>query len=102
MKSVFITSTGRTGTDFFTTLFNDYVEKAWSLHEPRPTFRRRGQQMIGREHTVPELLDPKINKAKNQFFPQYTQWPSFWKEQFWEIAGETMQKYGYSEQAVSR
>ncbi len=239
MKTIFITSTGRTGTDFFTTLFNDYVGNAWSLHEPWPAFRRRSHQLItrrptffekhyfmwprlrrhskqreewyvetnyhlataidflrdvfpdasvihvirdGREvvtswlnryryitndHLLPghvqdeeakqkwedwnplqklawywktinlmandkhpdiwlrfedifagekrgiyqvldhfgdlhyepaqveKLLSRKVNKTRNHFFPSYAEWPSFWKEQFDEIAGETMKKFGY-------
>ncbi|MFB6258638.1 MAG: sulfotransferase [Flavobacteriales bacterium] len=46
MRPVFILSTGRTGTDFFTRLFNEVVPEAWSLHEPRPAFRRRGQKLL--------------------------------------------------------
>ncbi len=44
MKAAFITSTGRTGTDFFTTLFNEAVDNAWSVHEPKPAFRRRARK----------------------------------------------------------
>ena len=241
MKTIFITSTGRTGTDFFTTLFNDYVDNAWSLHEPRPAFRRRSHRLITRrptlferyyfraprirrhskqkaeyyvetnyhlatafdflrevfpetsiihvirdgrhvvtswlnkyryitnDHLLPEhvgdrealelwdrwnplqklawywktinllavdrhpdlwvrfedifggdrqgvfqvldrfgglsydrgqverLLDRKVNKTRTAFFPPYEQWPGFWKEQFDEIAGETMKRFGYTE-----
>lgn len=241
MKTAFIASTGRTGTTFFTTLFNECVENAWSLHEPKPAFRRRGRQMISRKHkifekyyfTIPrlkrhrirqeewyvepnhhlatcypflrtvfpgtliihivrdgrqvvtswlnryryfhrqhltphqtgdreaekkwnewnplqklswywktinniayennpdllirfedifgednkaayrildqfdnirydsgkisELLHTKINKTKTFFFPEYDDWPSIWKQQFWEIAGEAMREYGYTE-----
>lgn len=50
----FIVSTGRTGTDFFTTLFNQKVGNAWSLHEPSPAFRARSYQLIGRPHTLYE------------------------------------------------
>lgn len=58
----FILSTGRTGTDFFTKLFNsDAVPDAWSLHEPRPAFRARSYQLVARYHTTFERL--------------YFQWP---------------------------
>ncbi|MBS3806590.1 MAG: sulfotransferase [Bacteroidales bacterium] len=241
MKTIFITSTGRTGTDFFTTLFNEYVDNAWSMHEPRPAFRRRSHQLITRRptlfekhyfrlprikrhrkraeewyvetnyhlaaaidflrevfpegsvvhvirdgrsvvtswlnkyryitnnHLLPEhvedrqaqelwdkwnpvqklawywktinlmavskhpdiwirfedifsgdkegvfkvldhfeglhykhpqvekLLERKVNKTQTPFFPTYDQWPDFWKEQFYEIAGDAMQKFGYSQ-----
>lgn len=55
MGPVFILSTGRTGTDFFTRLFNEAVPDAWSLHEPRPAFRRRGQRLLSRAPTRFEL-----------------------------------------------
>lgn len=241
MKTAFITSTGRTGTDFFTTLFNDYVTNTWSLHEPHPAFRRRSQDLINRppslyekyyfkipriyhhrkhtenwyietnyhlstcfsllrtvfpdtriihiirdgravvtswlnkyryitnEHLTPyqindqeamkkwaqwnplqkiawfwktinnyaydsnpdlwitfeeifqgnkkgiykildqfegihynpsyinQLLNTKVNKTTNKFFPEYEEWPSLWKQQFWEIAGETMLRFNYRE-----
>jgi hypothetical protein len=241
MKTAFITSTGRTGTDFFTTLFNNYVENTWSLHEPKPAFRRRSHQLLNRNHNaydilyfklprlyrhrkknaewyietnyhlatcfdflrtvfpgsliihvirdgrevvtswlnkyryitnehllpghirddeamekwsvwnplqklawywktvnnyaysknpdvwiqfeeifkgdkkgiyrildrfegigyapeqVEQLLNRKVNSTRNRFFPDYQKWPEKWKDQFWEIAGNTMQKFGYSE-----
>lgn len=43
----FFVSTGRTGTDFFTTLFNEAVGNAWSLHEPWPAFRARAHRLVG-------------------------------------------------------
>lgn len=241
MRTAFITSTGRTGTDFFTTLFNDYVGNAWSLHEPKPAFRRRSHYLFARDHnlfeklyfkiprvrkhnkvkeewyvetnyhlatcftflravfpdtlivhvirdgkevvtswlnkyryitnehltpwhtgeteiqekwdewnpvqklawywktinihayehnpnvwikfeeifngdregiyrilekfddirydpqSVSELLHTKVNRTQNQFFPEYSEWPSMWKDQFWEIAGDAMEKFGYTE-----
>lgn len=241
MEIAFITSTGRTGTDFFTKLFNDYVNNAWSLHEPWPSFRRRSYTIPARKHTlyekyyfkiprirrhnkreedvyvetnyhlanciplirdafpnaitihiirdgkkvvtswlnryryitndhitpysigdyhnqkywkewnplqklswywktvneyayskqpdlflrfedifagekdsvfkilnkfseieyseqgVTEFLNQKVNKTKMKFFPDYNEWPKHWKDQFWEIAGDTMQKFGYTE-----
>ena len=58
----FIISTGRTGTDFFTKLFNsEAIPDAWSLHEPRPAFRARSYELIGRRHTTFERF--------------YFQWP---------------------------
>lgn len=241
MNIAFITSTGRTGTDFFTTLFNEYINNAWSLHEPKPAFRRRSHHLISRkptlyekyyfklprlnrhrkktgvwyvetnyhlaacipflrsvfpesliihlirdgrevvtswlnkyryitnDHLLPEhvgdknvvykwgtwnplqklswywktlntlawdnhpdlwirfedifredqegicrvldlfedisyntedikmLLDRKVNRTQNRLFPDYNDWPPFWKEQFWEIAGDAMKRFGYSE-----
>lgn len=39
--SVFVLSTGRTGTMFFTMLFNSFGEGAVSLHEPKPSYHLR-------------------------------------------------------------
>jgi len=64
MNTIFVTSTGRTGTDFFTTLFNEYVGNAWSLHEPRPAFRRRSHQLISREPTLFDKLYFKLPRIK--------------------------------------
>lgn len=239
MKAAFFVSTGRTGTDFFTTLFNDLVENTWSLHEPKPAFRRKASKLItnpfspfdaayfklprvyrhskrkeewyvetnyhlfaavplirktfpdalvfhiirdGREvvtswlnrfryitndyilpydipgneaqaywkewnplqkiswcwktvnqhllktpadmavrfedlfkgkkqacfdildnfdniefdpKKVKKLLSQKVNPTRNDFFPEYAEWPEWWKKQFWEIAGDTMKRFGY-------
>lgn len=64
MKTAFITSTGRTGTTFFTTLFNECVENAWSLHEPKPAFRRRARQLMGRDHTIFEKYYFKLPRLR--------------------------------------
>lgn len=240
MKTAFITSTGRTGTGFFVHLFNNHVQNSWSLHEPKPAFRRRAGRLIkegvktgdityfkvpriyrgmtaskevyvecnyhlasamdvvrgafpetkiihiirdGRDivtswlnrnryitndHITPmevgdadaatkwekwtplqklawhwkvinlnaqkhnpdlfikfedifsddhshllnvldtigglqydkevvtNALKTKQNYTKKAFFPEYDEWPEYWKEQFWEIAGETMDHFGYA------
>jgi len=240
VKTAFFVSTGRTGTDFFTDLFNNVIENTWSLHEPKPAFRTRGHRLMSHKHStyekyyfslprrawqmkheeewyvetnyhlfaaipllrdafpdalvfhiirdgrdvvtswlnrmryinndhmtpfdvkddpaqalwhtwsplqklawywktvnehaianspdmvikfedvfkndkekifeildqfegisydkekVREAMNRKVNKNKSDFFPKYSEWPSHWKEQFWEIAGETMEKYGYT------
>lgn len=46
---------------------------------------------------VDNFLRQKVNKTKINFFPDYDQWPSYWKEQFWQIAGDTMEKFGYTD-----
>ena len=46
---------------------------------------------------VHKTLEIKRNATKQEFFPKYKDWPEQWKEQFWEIAGETMNHFGYSE-----
>ena len=44
---------------------------------------------------VLKFLTKKVNKNKQQFFPDYEAWPAQWKEDFWEIAGEEMAYHGY-------
>ncbi|MBD3167569.1 hypothetical protein GF324_13295 [bacterium] len=56
LKAAFIVSTGRTGTDFFTTLYNEVVSNAWSLHEPKPAFRGRAREFLQRDPTPVEKL----------------------------------------------
>lgn len=46
MPAIFITSTGRTGTWFLTRLINEVVSNAWSLHEPKPHFKREGWHLL--------------------------------------------------------
>lgn len=44
-----------------------------------------------------EQLKVKDNYTRIDFFPKYKDWPELWKEQFWEIAGDTMNHFGYKE-----
>ena len=60
MRTAFFTSTGRTGTDFFTTLFNEAVENAWSIHEPKPAFRRRAKKNINGQFGVFDIAYFKL------------------------------------------
>ena len=62
MRTAFITSTGRTGTGFLTRLFNEGVPGAFSLHEPRPAFRRRAHAWMGRGPTLYERLRFKTSR----------------------------------------
>jgi len=41
------------------------------------------------------LLQPV--EQEQIFLPKYQDWPDRWEEQFWEIAGETMESFGYKE-----
>ncbi|MFB6306870.1 MAG: hypothetical protein ABEH43_07775 [Flavobacteriales bacterium] len=45
--------------------------------------------------SVINFFDKKINTNKNDFYPPYNEWPDHWKEQFLEIAEDTMKKHGY-------
>lgn len=65
MRALFICSTGRTGTDFFTHLVNEAVDNAWSLHEPWPAFRKRASALVRR--------------APNAFERVYFRWPRLWR-----------------------
>lgn len=47
------------------------------------------------EDVVEEVLATKTNRAENELFPAFESWIPSWKEQFWEIAGEQMETYGY-------
>lgn len=46
---------------------------------------------------VTKALSTKQNYTKKAFFPEYDEWPDYWKKQFWEIAGDTMKHFGYPE-----
>lgn len=65
MHYVFITSTGRTGTDFFTYLFSEVVKNSWSQHEPRPAFRRRSYAFLSRE---PNWYDSLYFRLSREWF----------------------------------
>jgi hypothetical protein len=54
--TAFFSSTGRTGTDFFTKLFNEDVANAWSVHEPKPAMRRRASRLMVRPPNRLEVL----------------------------------------------
>jgi len=64
-RTAFITSTGRTGTGFLTRLFNDCVSGAFSLHEPKPAFRRRSIAWMGRPPSVLERW--RFARTRNGF-----------------------------------
>lgn len=65
MHYAFISSTGRTGTDFFTHLFNDVVKNSWSQHEPKPAFRRRSYKFLSQE---PSWHDKAYFKLSREWF----------------------------------
>ncbi len=73
---VFILSTGRTGTDFFTRLFNEAVPEAWSLHEPKPAFRRRAYRLLS---STPSHFDveyfriPRLRRQRKRKKPLYVE-----------------------------
>lgn len=52
--------------------------------------------------TVDEALTKIINPSPTYVFPKYPDWPELWKEQFWEVAGETMEHYGYKQDAYGQ
>ncbi|MDA3792642.1 MAG: hypothetical protein PF545_03155 [Elusimicrobia bacterium] len=52
MKTAFFFSTGRTGTDWVTSLFNDNIKNAWSVHEPHPAFRKRARRLVSNKFTL--------------------------------------------------
>jgi hypothetical protein len=66
MPAIFITSTGRTGTWFITRLVNEAVENAWSLHEPKPHFKREGWELLKNQPT--------------KWHAVYFKWPRQWRQ----------------------
>jgi len=48
------------------------------------------------EEKVRASLEQKVNRNRLEFYPKYAEWPQHWKDQFWEIAGETMERFGYA------
>lgn len=65
MRYAFITSTGRTGTDFFTYLFSEVIPNSWSQHEPKPAFRRRSYAYLSRQ---PNSYDEWYFRLSRQWF----------------------------------
>lgn len=75
MNCVFISSTGRTGTDFFTHLFNNVVKNSWSQHEPRPAFRRRSYRFVDHPYTAVDKL----------YFRLSRQWMNYGHNEKWYV-----------------
>jgi hypothetical protein len=46
--------------------------------------------------TVERALQEIVNPSPSYLFPKWQEWPPLWQEQFWEIAGPTMEHYGYT------
>lgn len=53
-KSVFFLSTGRTGTHFLQTFFQEHFNNTLSVWEPNPSFKRRSTELIARQHSFYE------------------------------------------------
>jgi hypothetical protein len=64
-RIAFIVSTGRTGTGFLTRLFDQGVPGAFSLHEPKPAFRRRSRAWMGRGATAAETR--RFRRTRDRF-----------------------------------
>lgn len=52
--------------------------------------------------TVLTALQEIVNPSPSYLFPKWDEWPQLWKEQFWEIAGPTMEHYGYTEDGYGK
>jgi len=70
-KHIFIVSTGRTGTHFFKKFFGGYSDEILGLHEPSPSFKRRGYELITREPTLYERLYFKSFRVARYCFKNY-------------------------------
>lgn len=75
MQYAFISSTGRTGTDFFTHLFNNVVINTWSQHEPKPAFRRRSFR----------LMDHHYRPSDKLYFQLSRQWMNRNRQEAWYV-----------------
>ncbi len=75
MTAIFVTSTGRTGTWFITRLINEAVDNAWSLHEPKPHFKREGWELLRKP--------PRVWHKVYFSLPRY--WRHFWKTAEWYV-----------------
>jgi len=64
-RTAFIVSTGRTGTGFLTRLFDQGIPGAFSLHEPKPAFRRRSRAWMGRGATAAETR--RFRRTRDRF-----------------------------------
>jgi len=67
-RLAFIVSTGRTGTGFLTRMINEGVPDAFSLHEPRPAFRRRLRAWMGRAPSAMEKL--RFERTRKRFLKE--------------------------------
>lgn len=64
-RLAFVVSTGRTGTGFLTRLFDRGIPDAFSLHEPKPAFRRRSRAWMGRKATSAERR--RFKRTRDRF-----------------------------------
>lgn len=55
-RFIFFVSTGRTGTHFLADLFNRHSGSVAAYHEPKPSFKRRGYELVARDSTLWERL----------------------------------------------
>ncbi len=64
----------------------------------RDLFRMLEALPIGsyNDATIEGMVKQKVNRAPSRFFPPYEQWPRQWQEEFLEIAGPAMERFGYT------
>ncbi len=53
-----------------------------------------------KEEDIQEKLQKKIFPTRNDFLPPFPDWRDDWKQQFWEIAGEVMEEFGYDSMGI--
>lgn len=47
------------------------------------------------DREIKQNLKRKKNESTSNFIPEYSLWPDHWKEQFWELAGNAMERFSY-------
>lgn len=88
------------------------------LQKPSMTFYYEGfvEEPYRELHRLLESLDntsPNTSKTKGSLkpvsdsmqvdhFPNWNDWPQAWKDQFWEIAGPTMERHGYQRDSYGK
>lgn len=72
IDSVFVVSTGRTGTKFFESFFNIIDEKTFAVHEPRPDFFDLGMNKL-RKGWAPKQVEDYIKARRGAYLRQHSE-----------------------------
>lgn len=72
----------------FEDIFGGKKDGAFQLLDALPGLRY-DRDMVYR------VLDEKVNVNEKTFFPDFPDWPKQWQQQFMDITGDTMKRFGY-------
>lgn len=64
-SSVFVTSTGRTGTNFFEMFINDNCQDSYCVHEPLPDFFQLGMEKVRGQKGKTEINSSILNSRRH-------------------------------------